>query len=187
MYRLLTAALALAVALWTAPAAAQTQDFNSLARAGLAGNQQLVQQIRTALTQSDLTVLKQQTSAALATAQQVDTLLSQARPLAPDDGSRSRIEGLQQHIRASINALTAALQETTVDATRARLDQARGEAEEALSEFVTFVNTLPLPLPVTLPSTGGLGDVALGVAAALGLILVAAGRALRGTIVPALP
>jgi hypothetical protein len=181
MIRTLAIATALAAALLSpGPALSAGPDFPTLVRSALAGNQQLVGQVRPALPTGDLGALKTQSGSALGTAEQVQSLLSQALVLAPDDASRSRVEGLVRHINGAVDPLRMAAQEPSVDGTLGRLNQARGEAEEALSEFVTFANQLPAPQPEALPKTGGLGGLELAVVSALGLALSLGGRALRG-------
>jgi len=54
------------------------------------------------------------------------------------------------HITGSVDALRLAQTETSLDSARARLDQARGEAQEALSELQPFV----VGIPATVPTTG---------------------------------
>jgi LPXTG-motif cell wall-anchored protein len=187
MFRFFMASLALVAALLAAaPAASAGPEFNKLMRAALAGNERLVLEIRPAVTLAELNALKASSGTALGTAERVEGLLAEALPLAPDDASRSRVEGLMLHIRGTVDPLRMASQEASVDATQGRLNQARGEAEEALSEFVTFAAQLPAPEPEVLPKTGGLDDLALALAGALGLALCLSGLVLRVAASPRL-
>ena len=178
--RILVATLSVALAALAAPsAAAQSQDFGGLVRSALFGNEQLVMQIRAAQAPGDLDTLKARAGPALTTAEQVERWLTDALPMAPDDGSRSRVEGVLRHIRDATTALRQATQESTFDAAWARLDQGRGEAVEALSELRPFAEALPPPQPSQLPRGGGLDSVVLATVAALGVALGLGGLGLR--------
>ncbi|MBI3978141.1 MAG: hypothetical protein HY331_08145 [Chloroflexi bacterium] len=191
MYRTLIAvAVAFSVVLaGLATPSANAQDFNGLVRSALSANVQLVQQIRQALDADDLSTVKVQARVAAGTAEQVESLLAEALGVAPDDPSRSRVEGVLIHIRAALNALRLVGQETTLDGARSRLNQARGEAEEALAELRPFAEALPAPqeaapapetlAPTGLPRAGSLSGRALMSIAGLGAALVLAGLRLR--------
>lgn len=172
----LSVLLAFGLAAVAVPSAgAQTPTFATLVQQGLSGNQDLSQQIKSALGPGDLMAVKTQSSTALGTANGVLSALDQALPMAPDDASRSRIEGLRGHIRATAAPLSQAAQANTPDEARARLDQARGEADESLAEFQPFAAAFV----AQLPKSGGLSDVVLSVVAAFGGSLTLAGALLR--------
>jgi len=178
--RILLAALGVALAaLFPPSAAAQNQDFSGLVRSALFGNEQLVTQIQAAQAPGDLAAVKAKTAPALTTSEQVEGWLTKALPMAPDDASRSRVEGVLQHIKDTTAALRQTAPESTVDAAFARLDQGRGEAVEALSELKPFAEALPVPQPTQLPRGGGLDSAVLAVTAALGAALGLGGLGMR--------
>lgn len=160
---------------------ALAQDFGSLVSSATTATQQFVDQTNLALQATDLATLQARTQTAVATGEQVESLLEAALALAPDDPSRSRVEGVLTHIRAALQSGRMALQETEFDAARAAVDAMRGEAEEALVELVPFAPEVP----VRLPEAGGLdsapwaGGFAAGALALSGLLATLAGLGLR--------
>lgn len=179
LLRALAVSAALVAALVaTGPAVAVGPDYPSLLGSALVSNAQLVGLIRSTPAEGALDALKIQSGAALGTAEEVQGLLSQALVLAPDDLSRSRVEGIVRHINAAVDPLRLATEETTVDATRGRLSQAGAEAEEALSAFASYASTLPPPQSDVLPRSGGLDAAAVAAATAFGLGLCPSGMAL---------
>jgi len=146
--------------------AAQAQDFGSLVSQAVAANQQLVDHIDAATRAPDLATLRADISLGVSSAQAAQSLLQEARAVAPDDAARSRAQGVLAHITASLSSATQASQATTLDVARSRVDAARGEAVEALNE---------LP-PATLPATGG---PPTGLLASFGLVALALGLGLR--------
>jgi hypothetical protein len=143
----------------------------------VATNEQLIRQILEALPSTDLGVLSQQTGVILDLGQQLEQQLSAALATAPDDVARSRVEGVLTHTEAAVESLRLAGQETTLDATRGRLEQARGEAQESLSELQPFV--VSVPQPVALPAAGSVYNPEIAALPFLGALLIVAGFALR--------
>ena len=131
----------LTVASFAAPAHAQqmSPDFNRQVQTTLPSNEQLLGQIQDALPTEDLSTVVDQTNGSVSTAQDLVDQLQSALSLAPDDITRSRIEGVLSHTHAALDSLEAAQSESSLDSARGRLDQARGEAQEALSELRPFV------------------------------------------------
>lgn len=163
---------------------ALAQDLDSLVASALSANRQLVAQTNLALEAEDLATLQARTAAAVATGQQVESLLRSALALAPDDASRSRIEGVLTHIRAAIQSGQTALEATEFDPARAAVDAMRGEAEEALVELAQFAEqpvAPQAPAPAQLPEAGEVpsgGSAAVALALA-GLLATLAGLRLR--------
>lgn len=155
------------------------QDFNSLVSQATAVNRTWVSQIDQALQATDLATLQAGAATALATGQQVQSLLQAALPLAPDDASRSRIQGVLTHVNAAIQSGQRVAQAQDFDTARSELEAERGEAQEALSELAPFapqaaptataVPVVSTPAPTALPTTGGapVGAIVLGGLAAL--------------------
>lgn len=166
---------------------ALAQDFGSLVASATAANQQFVQQTRFALEAQDLATLQARAATAVATGEQARSLLSEALSLAPDDASRSRVEGVLTHITAAVEAGRAALQATNFGAARGFVDAMRGEAEEALAELPPLAPRAgpSAPAPVELPLAGerpfgaGFGDLTAIPLALAGLVAALAGLRLR--------
>ena len=165
--------------------AAFAQDFSSLVSQASTANQLWVNQIDQTLQATDIATLHARASTALATGQQVQSLLRAALPLAPDDASRSRVEALLTHVSAAVQAGQQAVAATDFDMARSQINAERGEAQEALNELAPFApqatpTTTPsiaTPVPAaTLPVTGGLP---VGPVVALGLLATLAGASLR--------
>ena len=123
-------------------------DFPGQLQPTLPANEELVSQIGQALPATDLSTLSDQAGTALSVGTDLEQQLSDLLPIAPDDAARSRISGVLTHIQASVGSLQLAQMETSVDSARARFDQARGEAQEALSELQPFVVSLPSVTPI---------------------------------------
>jgi hypothetical protein len=117
------------------------------------------------LTATDLTTLQAGSATALATAKTVQSDLQSALAIAPDDASRSRAQGLLNHINAVVSSLQSVATATSFDAAHSDLNAARGEAVEALNEF-----------PAKLPVTGG---PPIEAAIAVGLLAVVGGLVTR--------
>lgn len=149
--------------------AAFAQDFGSLVSQASTANKTWVSQIDQALQATDLATLQAEAATALATGQQVQSLLQAALPLAPDDASRSRVQGVLTHVMAAVQSGQQVAAAKDLDTARSALNAERGEAQEALSELAPFA-------PVTLPQTGGMpiGPVVLA-----GLVAMVAGLGLR--------
>ncbi len=144
------------------PAVAQTGV------SGLAGaastNQELLNQIDSALAATDLATLQARTRTVVATGQALETTLQGLVASAPDDATRSRAQGLLNHITAAVQSGQAVLSATSLDAARSSANAARGEINEALAEF-----------PVAqLPSAGEEGS-GIGIDGTTSLILALGG------------
>jgi hypothetical protein len=176
MLRSLIASGCLLVASATA-ALAQGADFPGQISPTLATNEQLVQQIRQALPGTDLATLSQQTGLIFDLGHQLEQQLSEALATAPDDAARSRVQGVLTHTEAAVESLRLAGQETTLDATRGRLEQARGEAQESLSELQPFV--VSVPQPAALPAAGSVYNPEAAALPFLGVLMMLLGFALR--------
>ena len=114
-------------------------DFNGQIQTTLPSNEQLLGEIRDALPSDDLVVIVGQTDTTVSLGEDLVQQLATALSMAPDDASRSRIEGVLTHSQAALVSLRMAQTETTLDSARARLDAARGEAQESLDELRPFV------------------------------------------------
>ena len=132
----------LAIALFIAPNAHAQQvspDFAGTVQTTLPSNEQLLGQIQDTLPGQDLAAVSDQTDATLSTGEDLVQQLNTARTLAPDDATRSRIEGVLMHTQAAVDSLSMVQSETSLDSARGRLDQARGEVQESLDELRPFV------------------------------------------------
>jgi hypothetical protein len=161
---------------------AQAPGFSDVVRTAVPTNEQLVQQIHTALPMNDLVVLADQNELAVIGAEQLEQQLADALALAPDDATRSRLDGVLTHTRAALDALRLTPAEATVDSAHGRLDQALGEALEGLNELRPFAEGLPSSIearPAALPTAGSLESLDLRFLSGLGLALVLVGFALR--------
>jgi hypothetical protein len=125
-----------------AQAQAVGSDYGTQIQTTLPFNELLVGQVQDALPSEDLDVLAEQANLTVDVGEDLVQSLTQALILAPDDASRSRIEGVLTHSQAALASLRMVEQETTVDTARGRLNQARGEAQEALDELRPFVLSL---------------------------------------------
>ena len=136
------------------------QDFGTLVANAATLNQQWVSQTDAALQATTLASVQSQAATAIASGKQVQALLNEALPLAPDNASRSRIQGLQAHVNAGLQDGQRAAQETSFDAARGDVNAMRGEAAEAFNELAPFATqqptkTTPPTTATTLPQTGG--------------------------------
>jgi hypothetical protein len=134
----------------TAQAQVANSDFPGQLQPTLPANEDLVAQIAQALPGTDLNAVTDQAESALSVGTDLEQQLSQLLAIAPDDPARSRVDGVLTHVTASVDSLRLAQTETSLDSARARLDQARGEAQEALSELQPFV----VGIPATVPTIG---------------------------------
>jgi hypothetical protein len=116
-----------------------TPDFPSLVQPTLPANQLLVGQITDALSRTDLGTVSDLTGSTVSVDENLVQQLTTALNNAPDDASRSRIQGVLTHLQAALDSLRQAQTADSLDLARARLDQARGEAQEALTELQPFV------------------------------------------------
>jgi hypothetical protein len=114
-------------------------DFAGQVQITLPSNEQLVGEITDSLLTDDQAVISDQTNLSVSTGQNLVQQLTSALSIAPDDVSRSRVEGVRTHVQAAADSLQMAQDETNLDAARGRLAQARGEAQEALDELQPFV------------------------------------------------
>lgn len=130
------------------------QDFGTLVANAATLNQRWVSQADVALQATTLAGVQSQAASAVATGKQVQALLNEALPLAPDNASRSRIQGLLAHVNAGLQDGQRAAQETTLDVARGDVNAMRGEAAEALNELAPFASQQPTTT-TTLPQTGG--------------------------------
>ena len=165
-----------------APSMAQAPGFSDQVRMAVPTNEQLVQQIRTAMPMNELVILADQNELALVGAEQLEQQLADALAVAPDDAARSRLDGVLTHTRAALDALRLTTAEATVDSAHGRLDQALGEALEGLNELRPFAEAFPSSIearPAALPTAGSLESLDLRFLPTLGLALVLAGLALR--------
>lgn len=133
----------------TAQAQVVTPDFPAQLQPTLPANEDLLAQITQALPANDVDSISTQADSALTVGTGLEQQLSDVLAIAPDDPSRSRVEGVLTHIQASVDSLRLAQSESSLDSARARFDQARGEAQEALDERKPFVTSLPAIMPVT--------------------------------------
>jgi hypothetical protein len=131
--------LAIISSVTTTAAQTITPDFGGQIQTTLPSNEQLVGQIQDALPNNDLNTVSDQTGVTIGVAQDLVLQLNRALMVAPDDASRSRIQGVLNHIQAALDSLRQADSDVTLDAARGHLDQARGEALESLNELRPFV------------------------------------------------
>jgi hypothetical protein len=132
----------LAMAIVASPGAyaqGTSPDFPSQVQTTLPSNEQLLGMIQDTLPVNDIQAVSDQTSVSVSTGQDLVQQLNSALNLAPDDASRSRIEGVLSHVQAAVASLQMAQAETSLDAAHSRLNQARGEAQESLDELAPFV------------------------------------------------
>lgn len=114
-------------------------EFTGQLQTTLPSNEQLVGQIQDSMPATDLTSISDQTAISVATGENLLEHLSAASSLAPDDATRSRIEGVVTHTQAALDSLHMVESDSSVDSARGRLDQARAEAQEGLDELRPFV------------------------------------------------
>ncbi|MGH2461163.1 MAG: LPXTG cell wall anchor domain-containing protein [Chloroflexota bacterium] len=156
------------------------QDFGSLVAQANTANETWVSQINQGLAATDLATLQADAATALTTGQQVQSLLQAALPLAPDDASRSRVQGVLTHVTAALQSGKQVSSAKDLDTAHSALNAERGEAQEALNELAPFAGqTAPAaaaPAATTLPQTGGapVTAVALG-----GLAVLVTGLGMR--------
>jgi hypothetical protein len=132
----------------TTHAQVANSDFPGQLQPTLPANQDLVAQIDQTEPAIDLATIMDQTQSTLNVGTDLEQQLTQLLTIAPDNAARSRIEGVLTHVQASVDSLRMVHTETTLDSARARLDQARGEAQEALTELRPFVVGLPATMPI---------------------------------------
>ena len=125
-------------------AAAQTGDFAGEIQPTLPANEQLVGQIRDAMPSNELESVVAQTGLTLGVGEDLQSQLKAALALAPDDASRSRLEGVITHTQAALDSLQLIKVADDLSVARGRLDQARGEAQEGLDELRPFVLQQPV-------------------------------------------
>jgi len=154
--RVLTIAIVAVLAQALVIGAAFAQDFASLVSQASAANNTWVSQINAALQATDLVTLKADAATAQATGGQVQSLLQAALPLAPDDASRSRVQGVLTHVMAALQSGQRVATDADLSAARSDLNAERGEAQEALNELAPVATQVSPPAaPVTLPQSGG--------------------------------
>ncbi|HLH73131.1 MAG TPA: hypothetical protein VKX96_07590 [Chloroflexota bacterium] len=127
------------------------QSFSSLVAQAAVLNQQWVNQLDTALNATTLSGVQAGATTAIATGKQIQALLNEALPLAPDDASRSRISGLLAHVNAALQDGQQAVQATNFDTARGDVNAMHGEAAEALNEFPTTMLPQSGGVPLKLP------------------------------------
>src|SRR5260221_8969726 len=132
-----------------ASAQALSPDFGNQVQPTLPANEMLVGQIHDALPSADLDQMTGQAMDTVGLGQDLEQQLNVAMSRAPDDASRSRLEGVRAHTIAALNALRLVQVEPTLDAARSRLEQARGEAQEGLDELRPFVLGLVISGDIT--------------------------------------
>jgi len=181
MFPIVIAVVLLMLVQPVAAASAQSTSFTGQIQPTLAANELFLSNIRQALPSSDMDALAQQTATTLDIGQQLAQQLDQAIVLAPDDAARSRVEGVLTHTQAAVASLQLAQLETSADAARGRLDQARGEAQEGLDELRPFVLGLatPIAMPQALPTAGSLYGPEVASLPLLGIMLIVVGAVLR--------
>jgi hypothetical protein len=163
----------------TATASAQSADHADRIRTAATLNQQLVRQIDEGQRVTDVGALNAQAGVALTTAQNLALALNDALELSTTDSERSRASGLLDHTRPVIATIERARQETNLNAAQGQLNQAWGEANEALSEILP-ITTPAASVPTTLPSTGNLGGAPVATLPLVaGLLLIVGGLLLR--------
>jgi hypothetical protein len=181
MFRIVIAVVLLMLVQPAATASAQSANFTGQIQPTLAANELFLSQIRQALPSSDMDTLAQQIATTLDVGQQLAQQLEQAVGLAPDDATRSRVEGVLTHTQAAVASLQLAQVETSAEAARGRLDQARGEAQEGLDELRPFVLGLarPVAMPAELPTAGSLYGPQVASLPLIGIMLLVVGAVLR--------
>ncbi len=131
------------------------QDFSSLVSQANTANKTWVGQIDQGLQATDLATLQADAATAMATGQRVQSLLQSALAVAPDDASRSRVEGLLNHVNAALQSAQQVSSAKDLDTARSALNAERGEAQEALNELAPFAPQAAPAAATTLPQTGG--------------------------------
>ena len=181
MFPIVIAVVLLMLVQPVAAASAQSASFTGQIQPTLVANELFLSNIRQALPSSDMDALAQQTATTLDIGEQLAQQLDQAIVLAPDDAARSRVEGVLTHTQAAVASLQLAQLETTADAARGRLDQARGEAQEGLDELRPFVLGLatPVAMPQALPTAGSLYGPEIATLPLIGMMLIVVGAVLR--------
>jgi len=196
--------VATSLALVATTAAAQLASFGDIVQPTLPANEQLVTQIGAAMPAGDLATLVSAADVSLTTGGTLQQQLEGALAAAPDDAARSRIQGVLNHTQAALQSLRQARDETSLDAARGRLDQARGEAVEGLSELRPFVLSMTTAAaaapatvaaaapaavtaaaPVALPAAGYVSVLDLATLPVLGLSFMLLGLLLRRAAPPA--
>jgi hypothetical protein len=196
--------VATSLALVAATAAAQLASFGDIVQPTLPANEQLVTQIGAAMPAGDLGTLVSAADVSLTTGGTLQQQLESALAAAPDDAARSRIQGVLNHTQAALQSLRQVRDETSLDAARGRLDQARGEAVEGLSELRPFVLSMTTAAaaapatvaaaapaavtaaaPVALPAAGYVSVLDLATLPVLGLSFMLLGLLLRRAAPPA--
>jgi hypothetical protein len=161
-------------------AIAQTPDRSDFVRTAATLNEQLVQQIVEAQALTDVDTVNARAAAALVTAQDLEQQLRIALELSTTDNDRSRASGLLDHTLPVIADLERASQETNLSAAHGQLNQAWGEANEALSEILPVAPSAQV-VPPTLPNTGNVGGpTIISLPLVAGLLLILSGILLRG-------
>ena len=108
----------------------------------LPANELLVEEIRAAIPSEDVATLTEHSALTFDIGENLVQQLTLALDRAPDDASRSRVEGVLVHMQAALESLRMVQSDTTLDSARGRLEQARGEAQEALDELRPFIFAL---------------------------------------------
>jgi LPXTG-motif cell wall-anchored protein len=172
------AVVAVIMILATSPFAtrADAQDLATLLNQAVAAGDEMIGFIQAGLATTDIAAARAQARLAMAAGDRWQALLGEALTLAPDDASRSRIEGVLVHVRDASRSANLAV--TGPDAeVMSRLDAARGEAEEAQAELRPFAPSIsPIAPPAVLPRTG---EISAWFLSAVGAALFAIGLGLR--------
>lgn len=172
MRTLATLALVLLLTAFLFTTPAEGQDFATLINQAVQIGDEMILRINLGLEATDLASARVHAREAANAGERWQTVLAQALALAPDDAARSTVEANITHVNAAIVSANQAV--TGPDSeVRSRLDAARGEANEALTELRPLAHALP-PAPVAppvLPRAGGLNGSLLILAGALAFIV----------------
>ncbi len=154
------------------------QDFASLVSQAGSLNQQWLNQIDTASKATDAASAQAESATAVATGKQVQALLQQALTIAPDDASRSRVQGLLGHVNAALQDVQGVSTANDLSTIQSALNAERGEVNEALNEIVPFAGTQPATTASAAPSTTAASAPTLPATGGMPVGLVLAGAAL---------
>src|SRR5262245_42434753 len=105
MFRLslvLGCVLALLTSISTTPAQTISPEFGGQIQTTLPSNEELLGQIQETLPNTDVNSVSDQTGLTIGVAQDLVQQLNRALIVAPDDASRSRIEGVLNHVQAAL-------------------------------------------------------------------------------------
>ncbi|MBI2952992.1 MAG: hypothetical protein HYY30_01665 [Chloroflexi bacterium] len=171
----LTVALVLLLAAFLFIPVAEAQDIGTLLSQSVQVGEEMLQSILRGLQATDIATARAEAIAAVNAGERWLAILNAALALAPDDATRSTIEANIVHVREATTS--ANLAATGPDSeVKSRLDAARGEANEALTELRPLA---PEVTPPTLPRAGGAGSALLAITGIAGAGMLLLGMGLR--------